>query len=469
MKKNKYKKLASNTLLFAIANFGTKLISFLLVPLYTYTLTKAEYGIVDLILTTISMLSPIFALSIADAVFRYSMDKEEADSALMNGLLVTFLGGLVALVTTPFFSLFKIPFPFLFASSLALSLFVGLFQNYARAAGFEKSFAWSGVISALIISVANIVFLVRFKMGVKGYMLSIVLAYIGVIIYLFLSLKLWNRIDISLFSFKKIKKYLQYSIPLIPNAFSWWFTNDANRYFILFFVGAAGNGLYAVANKIPSLLNMIYNIFSQAWQMSAVEEFDTKDGKFYSNVLNWSIYVLLIVSCLLLSFIKVFMHLFVAPSYYSSWKFVSFLLLATIFSNISAFLGTIFLAAKETKSILSTTFLGMITNLIFNLILIPIFGVNGAGIGSSLGFMIVSMVRLYLVNKKYVKITLNRNLLIPCSSFISIMIVNFMIDSKVLDIIINCVIITLLMIIFIMLVYKRFKINKTYKRKSIQK
>lgn len=92
MEKNKYKKLAGNTLLFAIANFGTKLISFLLVPLYTYTLTKAEYGIVDLILTTISMLSPIFALSIADAVFRYSMDEKEVSSALTNGLLITFLG-----------------------------------------------------------------------------------------------------------------------------------------------------------------------------------------------------------------------------------------------------------------------------------------------------------------------------------------------------------------------------------------
>lgn len=467
MEKNKYKKLAGNTLLFAIANFGTKLISFLLVPLYTYTLTKAEYGIVDLILTTISMLSPIFALSIADAVFRYSMDEKEVSSALTNGLLITFLGSLVVLVITPIFSLFKIPFPLLFSNSLVLSLFVGLLQNYARAAGFERSFAWSGVVSGVVISVANIIFLVRFKMGVKGYMLSIILAYTCVVLYLFLSLKLWKKIDISSISVKKIKKYLQYSIPLIPNAFSWWFTNDANRYFILFFVGASGNGLYAVANKIPSLLNMIYNIFSQAWQMSAVEEFESKDGKFYSSILNWSVYILLVISCTLLAFIKTFMHYFVAPSYYDSWKFVSFLLLAAIFSNISAFLGTIFLAAKETKSILSTTFLGMITNLIFNLILIPIFGVNGAGIGSGLGFMIVSIVRLIIVNKRYVKISIDQDLLIPCISFVLIMIINFIVDSELLklNVIMNCGIVILTIIMFIVRIYKQFKVNKSHKSK----
>lgn len=108
---------------------------------------------------------------------------------------------------------------------------------------------------------------------------------------------------------------MAYSIPLIPNAFSWWFTNDANRYFILIFVGAAGNGLYAVANKIPSILTMIYNIFAQAWQMSAVEEFKSeKNSEFYSNVLNGSIRVLLIAACFLLAVIKPFMSVFVSPS-----------------------------------------------------------------------------------------------------------------------------------------------------------
>ena len=40
--------LAKNTLIFAIGNFSTKLIAFILVPFYTYVLTTEEYGVIIL-------------------------------------------------------------------------------------------------------------------------------------------------------------------------------------------------------------------------------------------------------------------------------------------------------------------------------------------------------------------------------------------------------------------------------------
>lgn len=455
MSNSKYKRLFSNTALFAIANMGTKLIQFILVPLYTYTMSKAQYGTVDIALTTINMLMPLFALSISDAVFRYTMDKNEIGSVLINGLIVTALGSVFVFFCIPIFGLFKIAYPVLFAGSLVLSLFMSLLQNYSRAAGFEKEFAFSGVINALILSALNILFLVHFKMAVQGYMLSMVIAYLLTDLYLFVSIKLWKQLDFKLVSWKKTKEYMAYSIPLIPNAFSWWFTNDANRYFILIFVGAAGNGLYAVANKIPSILTMIYNIFAQAWQMSAVEEFKSeKNSEFYSNVLNGSIRVLLIVACFLLAVIKPFMKVFVSPSYYSAWKFVSFLLLAATFSNASAFLGTIFLAAKKTRSIMSTTVIGMFVNLLFNLLLIPKFGVNGAGIGSSLGFLLVCITRYIMVNKRFVKISLEKDLLILLTGFFTIMIVNFAINSMFITALINCTITAILMLLQVRYILK---------------
>ncbi|MGH2233205.1 lipopolysaccharide biosynthesis protein, partial [Enterococcus faecalis] len=54
----KYKKLAGNSVVFAAGNLGSKMISFILVPLYTYYLTTTEYGIVDLVTTTTSLLLP---------------------------------------------------------------------------------------------------------------------------------------------------------------------------------------------------------------------------------------------------------------------------------------------------------------------------------------------------------------------------------------------------------------------------
>lgn len=58
---------------------------------------------------------------------------------------------------------------------------------------------------------------------------------------------------------------------------SWWVNGLADRYVLIFFCGIASNGVYSVASKIPSILNIFQNIFSQAWMLSAVREFDAED------------------------------------------------------------------------------------------------------------------------------------------------------------------------------------------------
>ena len=73
--KSKYSYLSKNVLLFSISNFVPKLLSFILIPIYTSCLTTEEYGVSDMILTTVSMLLPIFTLDIQDEVLRFAIDK----------------------------------------------------------------------------------------------------------------------------------------------------------------------------------------------------------------------------------------------------------------------------------------------------------------------------------------------------------------------------------------------------------
>ena len=72
---NAYKKLGKNIGLFTISSFGTKILSLILVPLYTNCLTTAEYGTADLLSTIVQLLIPVFTLDIADAVIRYTLEK----------------------------------------------------------------------------------------------------------------------------------------------------------------------------------------------------------------------------------------------------------------------------------------------------------------------------------------------------------------------------------------------------------
>lgn len=64
---------------------------------------------------------------------------------------------------------------------------------------------------------------------------------------------------------------LAYSVPLIPNGIMWWVVNASDRYIIGYFLGYEATGIYSVAAKFPTLLTMLYGIFFQAWQLSAME------------------------------------------------------------------------------------------------------------------------------------------------------------------------------------------------------
>ena len=75
--KEKYKYLGKNTLIFAISSFSTKFLSFLLVPLYTSFLSTAEYGKIDLITTTSTLLVYVLTINIADSVLRFTIENED--------------------------------------------------------------------------------------------------------------------------------------------------------------------------------------------------------------------------------------------------------------------------------------------------------------------------------------------------------------------------------------------------------
>ena len=89
-KTQKFKKLSQNTILFTISGFGSKIISFLLLPLYTYMLSTEEYGNLDIVSTTAQLIIPILTLNIQDAVLRFVLDKEYDAKKVINVALNVF-------------------------------------------------------------------------------------------------------------------------------------------------------------------------------------------------------------------------------------------------------------------------------------------------------------------------------------------------------------------------------------------
>ena len=199
---------------------------------------------------------------------------------------------------------------------------------------------------------------------------------------------------------KLIKEMFVYSAPLAINSVAWWINTASDKYIITFFCGAAINGIYSVAYKIPTILSTFQTIFYNAWSVSAITEFDKddKDG-FIGNVYSLYMCVSTVGCSAILIFNKVLANMLYAKDFYDAWRCVPFLLLGVAFNGIALFEGCLFTAVKKTKEVSRTTLVGAIVNTIANFALIPFFSSIGAAFATMLGYFTVWLVRTISLQK----------------------------------------------------------------------
>ncbi|WP_270333583.1 lipopolysaccharide biosynthesis protein [Ligilactobacillus acidipiscis] len=413
-KRNPYKVLIGNSIIFAIGNIGSKLITFFMLPLYTYTLTKNEYGVTDLVQTTVSFMLPVVYMSVSDAVLRFGMENYKNPRKVFSvGFVLTCTISVLVLAFTIVLQAFSVQYALYVGLFLIVQSFQSVLSQMAKAIGKQGTFAANGIILALITALLNVLALVVLKLGVMGYFWSLILGLVISDLYLCRRIKIQNLVDIRHLDAEKLKEMLRYSIPLIPNAISWWASNDINRYFILLFIGSAGNGIFAVSSKIPSILNLLNSIFFQSWQLSAIEQYDDKENRnFYTVIFRAYSQFLFLATLILICLTKVFMTILVSPNFFIAWKYTPFLLVTVLYQCFSGLIGQIYVAAKKTKNIFSTTIIGMVVNVILTAILLPLIGLQGAGISSAISFLVVWLVRQIQV-EKLVHIEINcRNIIL---------------------------------------------------------
>lgn len=404
---NKYKNLAKNSGLFFIANFGSKIVTFLLVRFYTELLTTEEYGTLDLINTTVNLAIPIVTLCITEAVLRFSIDDIENRKKIFSlGLMVGIAGNAVFILTAPLLyhiDFFKDNLFMLYLLTFANTLYF-VCAHFSRGIGKAHIFAMGGFLLTVLQVGLNILFLLGFSWGVKGYLLALIIAHIFTAAFIFYAAKLYKYIGRS-FDKTYLKSMLKYSLPLIPNSVFWWIMQSSDRYVITLMLSSADNGIYSVANKIPSIISTISNIFFQAWQLSSVDEAKSKDkDKFYSEIFNLTALVLICGSSLVMIVLQPIYKILVEESFYMGWQCTPFLMLSMVFSCFSSFFGTNYVAMKKTNGVFVTTLIGAVVNLSLSLIFTRFFGIRGTSLATAVGFGVTAAVRAF-DTRKFAKIS----------------------------------------------------------------
>lgn len=403
-----YRALRKNTIVIAIANIGSRAISFILAPLYSYYLSTGQYGTMDLFTTTASLLGPLLCLDIYEATFRFAKDdtyskKEVISSSLFLCLNEAIVYSIVLAIVCIFFH------PPVSSVACIISVLVDIFLNtltqYARGCDEIKIFAFSGVVNSIVLLSLNLLLLVFLNLQLTGWIISYIVAKIVAIIYLCLRTKVWKELSFSAINKEYFKDALKYSLPLMPTAMMWWVMNASDRYALTFFMGVSVTGIYAVASKLPSILSIFENIFYQAWQTSAIDTLNDEDkGKFYSDVFNNYFRVLSIGIIGLLIVLKPLTTLLFAKEYHDAWMCSAILLVGVMVHALGGNLGALYTVFKETKGALKTATAGALTNIVLNLIFIPYYGMMAAATTTLIGYFVVLFWR-WKDMRKYVKIT----------------------------------------------------------------
>lgn len=409
---DRYKILVNNTIVFAVGNLLTKLITFFLMPIYTAVLTASQYGIGELLNNAVEIVLPIATLSIIDAVYRFSIDKNCNNKAIFtNATIIVFVGNIfIAIICCIVNQFYQYEYIWYFYILYFSNTIYRLTTQFSRGLGNAKSFASYGIINAIVLIFSNVIFLVILKGGIEGYLLSFSCGYIIAGIIALVHSKEYNFFELASFNAVLLKNMLIYSMPGIPNMISWWINSISSRYIILYYCGVEIAGLYTAASKLPAIVNVITSIFQQAWQYSTAKEIGNNDSKvFFSTVFRVYRYIAMCFCCLIFIINKLLCAVLLQSGFYSAWKYVPILLMASTVGCISTYFGTFYNAVKDNKMLMISTVVGAVCNLLLNIILIPLFGGIGGALATLISYIIIVFIRVYDI-RRFIELEINNKL-----------------------------------------------------------
>lgn len=437
---NKQKNLIKNTGILGIGILLSKFFSFLLLPIYTRYISTDDYGLVDLMQTVATFILPFVSLELSVSNFRFLIDakndndrKQIISTAFFPQLLLSILFIIITLIVNQFY---RVPFLLIFIIYFISLMIYTNIQFVIRGLCKNKVYSIGGFINTIIMLLLNILFIVVLNKSVEYILVAVLISNFITIIYFMIFGNLFDKFSIRCVSKDLFKMLLKYSFPIIFSEVSWWITNTSDRVLIAMFLTLNANGIYAIANKIPAIFVVVFNVFNLAWTEEVSKGLNDSDHKeFINDMYNKSI---MLFGCLCLGIIcctSIFFDKLIGVDYHSSYIHIMILIVAVYVNSLCSMLGSIFTGFKSTKDIGITTVAGAIANILINLILIKIIGLYAASISTLISYLIIYITRSIRV-RKFINISYNmKNLVLLLIAFV-ITITCYIINNQILNIVV---------------------------------
>ena len=393
------------------SNVVLKAAQLFLLPLYTRYLTPEVLGNSDNITAFAAFLFPLLVLAFdaAFSVFYYNKDGEEISENVFN--------------TTFFFWLAQSMIPFLlqFRSEWISNLLFGT-TEYAMGVRFSligimvnlwflpfallvrmknrmKLFAIINVIASLSMLVLNIVFVSVFQWGYMSLIASTCIVNILQFVLYITTVRI--KISKKLFDRELFKKMFRYALPMLPMTICIWVLNMSDRLMMKYFCGSHEVGIYGIGTRFVTILTVIITGIATAYTAFAFKNEKEEGAKeLFADVVS-GIFVLLAGICTTIAiFGKDIIALMADPKYAEAYKVLNGLMFAQLAFAMNTFMGYGIAFKKKSKYFFYAVSIGAVANVLTNLIVLPIYGSQGASMAALLG-QILSFAFTYYYSVKF--------------------------------------------------------------------
>ena len=270
---------------------------------------------------------------------------------------------------------FLIYIPLFFLLSSFNELLLQVLQGFHQ----YKKMAISQVINGLVKFLLTIIFLIVLKMGVIGLIYAFLFSFVASILFQYLALPIKKRLNFNPILFKKIFKF---GFPLGLNSILTFIFTKIDRFMIGAMISPIGVAYYEIASKIPDNSRQMYRSFQSVFFPNMVELFAKKRHEEAEKVLNNSLrlvsFVTIFATLIIMLFQKDIIRFLFSERYLESAPAISLLMFALSIGLIGNVLGVSLVSAGYSTKPLIVNVVATATNVLGNLIMIPIFGFMGA-------------------------------------------------------------------------------------------
>ena len=399
---DKYSKLAGNTIIFAISSFSSKLLTLLVQPFLTYAMAEiADLGLAKILSQYANLLIPFVSMGMSNAIIRFGLDKGNSEKQVFTNGLLTILGGFGILILCWPVAQFlpdMAQYGLLIYIYVLMSCLRTLCTQFVRSRQWNKLVAVDGILCTFATLMFYVLYLVGFHWGANGYLLAIISGDLVSVLFLSITGRLWNYVELKGLNRDLWQQMLRFSLPMIPAQISFWVINASDLFFVREMCGGldghsgdAWSGLLSTGYFLPTILTTLGLIFYDAWQLSAVTEEEGR-ARFFTKIFRTYSSVLFCCAAGIIWLCRPVMHVMKA-NYYYAWHFVPFLTLASTCSCFNQFLNSAYVVNKKSTHSLWTMLAGAVSNCIMNYFFIKWWGPIGATVASFFGLGIVFVLR----------------------------------------------------------------------------